>query len=87
MLNVVGSVKAIHKYTRDMEYYATRDPLTDLYNRRVFWELFEYEVARAQRHGYQFALLVVDLDNFKLINDAYGHATGDRYLQAVAQDA
>jgi diguanylate cyclase (GGDEF)-like protein len=85
MLNVVGSVKAIHKYTRDMEYYATRDPLTDLYNRRVFWELFEYEVARAQRHSYQFALLVVDLDNFKLVNDAYGHATGDRYLQAVAQ--
>jgi diguanylate cyclase (GGDEF)-like protein len=84
MLNVVGSVKAIHKYTRDMEYYATRDPLTDLYNRRVFWELFEYEVARAKRHGYQFALLVVDLDNFKLINDAHGHAVGDRYLQAFA---
>ena len=85
MLNVVGALKAIHKYTRDMEFYATRDPLTDLYNRRVFWELFEYEVARAQRHDYRFALLVVDLDNFKLVNDAYGHSTGDRYLQAVAQ--
>jgi diguanylate cyclase (GGDEF)-like protein len=85
MLNVVGSVKAIHKYTRDMEYYATRDPLTDLYNRRVFWELFEYEVARAQRHGYEFALLLVDLDNFKLINDNFGHAAGDVYLQAVAR--
>jgi diguanylate cyclase (GGDEF)-like protein len=85
MLNVVGSVKAIHKYTRDMEYYATRDPLTDLYNRRVFWELFEYEVARASRHGYQFALLLVDLDNFKLINDNFGHAAGDIYLQGVAR--
>lgn len=85
MLNVVGSVKAIHKYTRDMEYYATRDPLTDLYNRRVFWELFEYEVARAQRHGYEFAVLLVDLDNFKLINDNFGHATGDIYLQTVAR--
>jgi diguanylate cyclase (GGDEF)-like protein len=84
MLNVVGSVKAIHKYTRDMEYYATRDPLTDLYNRRVFWELFEYEVARALRHNYQFALLMVDLDNFKLVNDNYGHGVGDRYLQGVA---
>ncbi len=84
MLNVVGSVKAIHKYTRDMEYYATRDPLTDLYNRRVFWELFEYEVARAQRHNYQFALLVIDLDNFKLVNDNYGHSVGDRYLQGIA---
>jgi diguanylate cyclase (GGDEF)-like protein len=84
MLNVVGSVKAIHKYTRDMEYYATRDPLTDLYNRRLFWELFEYEVSRAQRHGYEFSLLVIDLDNFKLVNDNYGHAVGDRYLQGVA---
>lgn len=84
MLNVVGSVKAINKYTRDMEYYATRDPLTDLYNRRVFWELFEYEVSRAQRHEYQFALLVIDLDNFKLVNDNYGHVTGDRYLQGIA---
>jgi len=84
MLNVVGSVKAIHKYTRDMEYYATRDPLTDLYNRRVFWELFEYEVSRAQRHNYQFALLVIDLDNFKLVNDNYGHTIGDRYLQGIA---
>lgn len=85
MLNVVGSVKAIHKYTHDMEYYATRDPLTDLYNRRVFWELFEYEVPRAKRAGYSFGLLVLDLDNFKLINDHYGHAQGDRYLQSFAQ--
>ncbi|MCX7896299.1 MAG: bifunctional diguanylate cyclase/phosphodiesterase [Rhodocyclaceae bacterium] len=85
MLNVIGSVKAIHKYTRDMEYYATRDPLTDLYNRRVFWELFEYEIGRAQRQHYSFALLLIDLDNFKLINDGYGHAIGDKYLQAVAR--
>ncbi len=85
MLNVVGSVKAIHKYTNDMEYYATRDPLTDLYNRRIFWELFEYEVSRAERRGYSFGLLVLDLDNFKLINDGHGHAVGDRYLQTFAQ--
>ncbi len=84
MLNVVGSVKAIHKYTNDMEYYATRDPLTDLYNRRIFWELFEYEVSRAERRGYSFGLLVIDLDNFKLINDGHGHAVGDRYLQTFA---
>ena len=84
MLNVVGSVKAIHKYTHDMEYYATRDPLTDIYNRRVFWELFEYEVARARRAGYSFGLLVIDLDNFKLVNDGHGHVVGDRYLQSFA---
>ncbi len=84
MLNVVGSIKAIYKYTRDLEYYATRDPLTDLFNRRVFWDLLAYEVARAQRHGYSFTLMVIDLDNFKLVNDSFGHSTGDRYLQEFA---
>ncbi|HEY6897337.1 MAG TPA: bifunctional diguanylate cyclase/phosphodiesterase [Rhodocyclaceae bacterium] len=84
LMNVVGSVKAIYKYTRDLEYYATRDPLTDLFNQRVFWELLEYERLRAQRHGYSFSLLVIDLDNFKLVNDGFGHAFGDKFLQAFA---
>lgn len=84
LLNVVGSIKAIHKYTRDLEYYATRDPLTNLYNQRLFWELFEYEIGRAGRHGYKFGLLVIDLDNFKSVNDTYGHAFGDKFLQEVA---
>lgn len=85
LLNVVGSVKAIYKYTRDLEYYATRDPLTDLFNQRMFWELATYEIGRAQRHGYSFGLLLVDLDNFKLINDNYGHTVGDAYLQFFAR--
>jgi len=85
LLNVVGSVKAIYKYTRDLEYYATRDPLTDLFNQRVFWELSTYEIGRAQRHGYSFGLLLIDLDNFKLINDNYGHTVGDTYLQRFAR--
>ncbi len=85
LLNVVGSVKAIYKYTRDLEYYATRDPLTDLFNQRVFWELSAYEVSRAQRHGYGFGLLLIDLDNFKLVNDNYGHTVGDSYLQQLAR--
>lgn len=85
LLNVVGSVKAIYKYTRDLEYYATRDPLTDLFNQRVFWELASYEVGRAHRHDYKFGLLLIDLDNFKLINDNYGHTVGDRYLQRFAR--
>jgi diguanylate cyclase (GGDEF)-like protein len=85
LLNVVGSVKAIYKYTRDLEYYATRDPLTDLFNQRVFWELSTYEIGRAQRHGYSFGILLIDLDNFKLVNDNYSHAVGDTYLQHFAR--
>jgi len=84
LLNVVGSIKAIYKYTRDLEYYATRDPLTNLYNQRVFWELLGYELGRAQRHNYRFGLLVIDLDNFKHINDTYGHLVGDKYLAQIA---
>ncbi|HEY6837831.1 MAG TPA: bifunctional diguanylate cyclase/phosphodiesterase, partial [Geobacteraceae bacterium] len=86
LLNVVGSIKAIHKYTKDLEYYATRDPLTNLFNQRAFWELITYEIGRADRHDYSFGLLVVDLDNFKSINDTWGHATGDRYLAAFASE-
>ena len=85
LLNVVGSVKAIYKYTRDLEYYATRDPLTDLFNQRVFWELIGYEINRAQRHDQTFGLLLIDLDNFKLVNDNYGHALGDKFLQQFAK--
>ena len=84
LLNVVGSIKAIYKYTKDLEYYATRDPLTNLFNQRIFWELLGYEVGRAERHGYTFGLLVIDLDNFKYVNDTYGHIVGDKFLGKVA---
>lgn len=84
LLNVVGSIKAIYKYTRDLEYYATRDPLTNLFNQRVFWELLGYEIGRAERHNQQFGVLVLDLDNFKHINDTYGHLVGDKYLVQIA---
>jgi diguanylate cyclase (GGDEF)-like protein len=83
LLNVVGSVKAIHKFTRELEYYATRDPLTNLLNQRVFWELLDAEVSRSKRHDNSFGLLVIDCDNFKSINDTYGHAFGDVYLQEI----
>ncbi|WP_127475973.1 putative bifunctional diguanylate cyclase/phosphodiesterase [Sulfurivermis fontis] len=84
LLNVVGSVKAIYKYTKELEYYATRDPLTHLYNQRAFWELLEYEMDRARRKGERLGLLMIDMDNFKSVNDTYGHGFGDAFLQAFA---
>jgi diguanylate cyclase (GGDEF)-like protein len=84
LLNLVGSVKAICKYTKDLEHYATRDPLTDLYNQRMFWELLGYEVGRAKRHGQTFAVMMLDMDNFKTINDRFGHHFGDAFLQKFA---
>jgi diguanylate cyclase (GGDEF)-like protein len=84
LINVVGSVKAIGKYTKDLEYYATRDPLTNLHNQRIFWEMLEYEMIRAERHEYVFSVLMIDLDNFKSVNDTFGHNFGDRVLQSVS---
>ncbi|OWW18792.1 putative bifunctional diguanylate cyclase/phosphodiesterase [Noviherbaspirillum denitrificans] len=85
LLNLVGSVKAIYKYTKDLEHYATRDPLTDLYNQRMFWELLGYEIGRSKRHSQTFAVMMLDLDNFKTINDRFGHHFGDSFLQEFAK--
>lgn len=86
ILNVVGSVKAIYKYTKDLEYYAVRDPLTGLFNQRVFWELLTYEIGRSQRHGDQpFSIMIIDVDDFKKINDTFGHTFGDQFLQNIAE--
>ncbi|HEX9778258.1 MAG TPA: bifunctional diguanylate cyclase/phosphodiesterase [Geopsychrobacteraceae bacterium] len=85
LLNVVGSVRAIYIYTKELEYYATRDPLTHLYNQRMFWELLDYELFRAMRHEYQFTVLFIDLDNFKRVNDNYGHSFGDQFLVATTR--
>jgi diguanylate cyclase (GGDEF)-like protein len=62
-----------------------RDPLTGLYNRRCFEDRMAVEFARAQRYHQPLALVLLDLDHFKEINDTYGHPTGDRILIEAAQ--
>ncbi len=62
-----------------------RDGLTGLYNRRYFDEVFEVEWRRAQRAGHSLSLLLIDIDHFKALNDAYGHPEGDSCLRIVAQ--
>ena len=85
LASVVGSARALESYAKEIEYYATRDALTGLYNQRMFWELLEYEVERAKRRKYEFALLMIDIDNFKVINDTYGHVFGDEFLREFAR--
>jgi len=60
------------------------DPLTDLPNRRVLADHVTQEIARAERQGQPFALIVIDLDGFKAINDTFGHSRGDAALELVA---
>ena len=64
---------------------ATCDPLTGLLNHRAFQERVESEVGRAQRYGRPLALVLLDLDHFKTINDAYGHQAGDAALMHAAR--
>src|SRR4029078_5307305 len=61
------------------------DALTGLHNRRYFHETLSREVARAQRYDRQLALVVLDLDDFKAINDRIGHLTGDAVLPEWAE--
>ena len=67
----------------EVERLATFDPLTGLGNRRVFEEALEREVARASRLGVALALVLVDVDLFKAVNDQFGHQTGDDVLRRV----
>src|SRR5690606_16416481 len=60
------------------------DPLTGLPNRRSLAARLQSEVARAQRQGEPLAVIAIDLDRFKQVNDTYGHGAGDRVLRAVA---
>lgn len=64
---------------------ALRDPLTGVQNRAALTAAVEREVENAQRHGTPLAMLVLDIDCFKSINDNYGHSVGDDVLRAVAQ--
>jgi diguanylate cyclase (GGDEF)-like protein len=77
-----SSVEA--RYHEEIYQLATIDPLTGLYNRRQFLELLDRELARTTSHGRPLALLIIDLDHFKSINDRHGHPAGDVVLKQVA---
>ena len=64
---------------------STVDPLTGLFNRSFFFAAVEREIARCARSGRGFCLLMMDLDELKLINDRYGHFHGDRVLRGVGE--
>ncbi len=84
-MTVIGSSYTVERYMKNLEFYATRDYLTNLYNQRLFWEFLEYEVKRAEKRDYSFAIMLIDIDNFKLINDSYGHSFGDFFLNEMGK--
>jgi diguanylate cyclase (GGDEF)-like protein/PAS domain S-box-containing protein len=63
-----------------LRYAALHDPLTGLPNRALFHDRLEHAMEKAKRNGQKAALLFIDLDNFKTVNDSFGHALGDQFL-------
>ncbi len=69
---------------KKLQINAATDPLTGLYNRRLFEEYFDKELNRARRYNQSLALVIMDLHRFKEVNDRYGHQKGDQALQIAA---
>lgn len=96
VIHYVELNKRIRIYGRDitdrkqaveaLEEQAVRDALTGLYNRRYFNRRVTEEIARADRHRQSLAILLCDLDHFKIVNDTQGHQIGDEVLKAVATE-
>ena len=81
---VLAASQALQRQNQQLEELAVTDGLTGLYNRKKFDEILADQFARFRRNHRPFALLMLDLDNFKSINDNHGHAVGDAVLADVA---
>ncbi len=81
---IVRDVTQEQLHLQQVEHMARTDALTGLANRREFFERAGHEFGRFRRYGHPAALLIVDIDHFKAINDTYGHGVGDDSLQRLA---
>jgi diguanylate cyclase (GGDEF)-like protein len=82
---IVAALRSASHY-KAIEQLTRIDSLTQVFNRRHFHEKLRDEIQRHQRHGRTFALLMADIDDFKLTNDTYGHQAGDDVLKQVAEE-
>ncbi len=85
LANQAAATVSLIKDREQQKELAVRDGLTNLYNRRAFNELLAQAVAREDRQGGRLALILLDLDHFKKLNDTYGHPAGDEALRATAR--
>jgi diguanylate cyclase (GGDEF)-like protein len=81
----VFAVDKVESLAQEVYKMALLDPLTGLFNRRYIEQRLEDEIARSQRHGRPLSVIMFDLDEFKQVNDTYGHGAGDALLKAFAE--
>nr|WP_307728156.1 EAL domain-containing protein [Massilia terrae] len=84
-IGIINDVTASKQRTAHLEHEVNHDALTGLANRNLLWDRLEQAVHLAQRHKSLVATVLIDLDNFKSINDSFGHEAGDVVLQVVAK--
>lgn len=88
---IIGGVGILEDFTerrlseQQIQYHTTYDALTGLPNRRLLMSQLDNEISRATRHGRYGALIFLDLDNFKTINDSLGHSVGDKLLKLISK--
>jgi diguanylate cyclase (GGDEF)-like protein/PAS domain S-box-containing protein len=84
-VSIVEDISDQREAEAQIKYLATHDALTGLYNRSIFQQLLGRALAQGRRYGRRFAVLFIDLDRFKVINDSFGHAAGDTVLKTTAE--
>ena len=84
-LRLKQATEQLESANRDLKRLATTDPLTKLSNRGYFFSLAKAEFSKAQRHKRPLSIIMLDVDNFKSINDTYGHAAGDAALSSLSK--
>lgn len=78
-------ISDLKRVEQELRALSITDSLTGIYNRRYFQERLKSELGRAEREGTSLSVIMLDIDHFKQVNDQYGHAEGDRVLQALCQ--
>ncbi|SHK33180.1 sensor domain-containing diguanylate cyclase [Thermocrinis minervae] len=84
-VGVVIDITSMKKTEERLRYLSTHDYLTELYNRRAMEEFLQKELERSKRYGTPFSIILVDVDDFKKINDTLGHQVGDAVLKDLSK--
>lgn len=84
-VSIFSDITVVKESQQRIEFLATHDPLTELPNRLLFLDRVRQAIAHGDRGDYLFAVLFIDLDDFKIVNDSLGHAAGDSLLKEIAK--